>query len=297
MSSKADMSTAANEFEELCKHWALSGIGVEELKRAKQLIGERLVVKDICKQIESSPEEDHLEDQQFLERVGFAYEIVVIEGLDALSRPSGDNPLLRNQALLAASKAFDIRRLMPVSSELNERLFFVLKLSSLAYFGGRWSDLRRWYEDNENGFNLPEQDEAIWDSRLLCELFHCWCCLFRKNQRDCLQVVIESIARLREDQEEFEPKYLDSSGDTAPHHIAMRLVALYHWAKATEITALYLMEGGEIPFTELDQHFETAIKVAAAACDTQLEVVVRWLRAAARIMVTGSHGEQAESSI
>ena len=41
-------------------------------------------------------------------------------------------------------------------------------------------------------------------------------------------------------------------------------------------------------FTLLDKHFEAAIKAATASADAQHEVILRWLYAAARIMVSGS---------
>ncbi|MYA42510.1 MAG: DEAD/DEAH box helicase, partial [Gemmatimonadetes bacterium] len=64
---------------------------------------------------------------------------------------------------------------------------------------------------------------------------------------------------------------------------------LYNWAKATETLARYMLQGepGD-PFGMLDKHFEAGIKAAAASGDAQHEVVLRWLHATARIMVTNS---------
>ena len=75
----------------------------------------------------------------------------------------------------------------------------------------------------------------------------------------------------------------------ADRAIALRLAALYNWAKATETLASYMLQGqpGE-PFGTLDKHFEAGIKAAAASGDAQHEVVLRWLHATARIMVTNS---------
>ena len=42
------------------------------------------------------------------------------------------------------------------------------------------------------------------------------------------------------------------------------------------------------PFGVLDKHFESGIKAAAASGDAQHKVILRWLHATARIMVTNS---------
>ena len=71
--------------------------------------------------------------------------------------------------------------------------------------------------------------------------------------------------------------------------MAWRLAALYHWAKATEILADYMLQGQPSdPFGQIDKHFEGGIRSAAACGDVRHEVVMRWLHAAGRIMVTNS---------
>ena len=62
--------------------------------------------------------EERAEDEPFLERVALAYELAAIEGLDELSRPAGLNRELRDQAVAASFRAFDIRRLLPVTELL-----------------------------------------------------------------------------------------------------------------------------------------------------------------------------------
>jgi len=53
--------------------------------------------------------------------------------VDELSGPAGLNRELRDQAVAASFRAFDIRRLLPVPEETLDRLFFVLQLSAVAY--------------------------------------------------------------------------------------------------------------------------------------------------------------------
>ena len=151
------MSLSGGALEALNEHWAVSAIGAEELARASELINQRLARRAVGKQISFSFEENS-EDEPFLERVALAFELAAIEGLDELSRPSGEQQQLRNPAVAASFRAFDVRRLLPVPAETHDRLFFVLQLSAAAYCGDRWSDLRRWYrEQRERGVEGAER--------------------------------------------------------------------------------------------------------------------------------------------
>ncbi len=282
------MSLSAEAFAALADHWAVSAVGTEALEQADRLINERLADRAVGKQIAFSFAVNE-EDIPFLERIALAYEMAAIEGLDELSRPSGENRALRDQAESASYKAFDIRRLMPVPAETSDRLLFVLQLSALSYCGDRWSDLRRWYKDNEPALAAPSVASVSWDLRLLYRLFDCWVRLFRKNGWDDLDRIREIIAGLRDDQKTFEADRLNNGSQAADRAIALRLAALYHWAKATEILTGYMIQGQpDSPFSEIDKHFDAALKAAVGSGDTQHEVVLRWLHATARIMITNS---------
>ena len=282
------MSLSGRALEALDAHWAVSAIGAEELARAGELVNQRLARRAVGKQISFSFEEDS-EDEPFLERVALAFELAAIEGLDELSRPAGEREQLRDQAVAASFRAFDVRRLLPVPAETHDRLFFVLQLSAAAYCGDRWSDLRRWYREQGEALRAPSVADAEWDRRLLYRLFACWVRLFRKDGWDDLDRIREIIAGLRDDQKVHEERRLQNGSEAVDRAIALRLAALYNWAKATETLARYMLQGepGD-PFGTLDKHFEAGIRAAAASGDAQHEVVLRWLHATARVMVTNS---------
>lgn len=282
------MSLSTQALEALRSHWAVSAIGADDLKRADRLVSEHLAERAVGAQIafSFSASEDH---HALLERVALAFEMAAIEGLEELSRPSGENMKLRDQATAASFRAFGIRSLQPVPDERHERLFFVLQLSAVAYCGDRWSDLRRWYKENEKTLKAPSVAGIQWDRRLLYRLFHCWVRLFRKRGWDDLDQIRETIAGLREDQGRFEKDRLQNGSPAEGRAMALRLAALYHWAKSTEILALYILQGQPAnPFGSLDKHFDGAIRAATASGDAQHEVILRWLHATARIMVTNS---------
>ena len=289
------MSFLATGSDPLPLHWAVSVIDPKDLERADSLARERLAKRAVGQQI-AFDFVHRASDDSLLERVALAYEIAVIEGLEELSRPSGANDVLRSQAVAAASKAFDIRRLLPVPESTHDRLFFVLQFSALAYCGDRWSDLRRWYKENSDQLDAPSVANVSWDQRILYRLFDCWVRLFRKRNWDDLDRIREIIAGLREDQEHFEGQSLQNESQAADRAMALRLAALYHWAKGTEILAIYMVQGQPVdPFSQIDKHFESAVNAATASGDAQHEVVLRWLHAAGRIMVTNSLWRAARS--
>jgi len=282
------MTISATAFEALKSHWALSAISEDERAHASELANEQLAIRAVGRQIDFAFEETD-SDETLLERVALAYEMAAIEGLDALSRPAGGDNALRDQATAASHRAFDIRRLADIPERAEERIFHVLQLSALAYCGDRWSDLRRWFNENTSAIAVPTVADAPWDRRLLYRLFECWVRLFRKDGWDDLDRIREIIAGLREDQKAHEAARLDNGSAAEDRAIALRLIALYHWARATEVLAEYMLQGqSQTVFGDLDKHFESGIKAATASGDAQNEVVLRWLHGAGRIMVTNS---------
>jgi superfamily II DNA/RNA helicase len=282
------MTVSLPSLDRLGDHWAVSAIEAKQRQRALDLVSERLAKAALGRQIAFSFDEKQ-EDDQLLERVALAYELAAIEGLDALSRATGGDAAMREQCSAAAFRAFDIKRLLPTPGATNERVMFVLQLSALAYCGDRWSDLRRWYQENAPALKPPSIADSKWDERLLYRIFDCWVRLFRKDGWNDLHGVHEIIAGLREDQKLMEEERLRNGSEAADRAIALRLVALYHWARGTEALAEYMMQGGSAGiFSLLDKNFEAAIKAATASADAQHEVILRWLHAAARMMITSS---------
>ena len=282
------MSLSKEALDALKNHWAVSAIKQDELDQVDGLVNEKLAQEAVGKQITFLFSERESQDT-LLDRVALAFEIAAIEGLEELIRPAGENAELRDQATAASFRVFDIRRLQAVPTEVHDRLFFVLHLSAVAYCGDRWSDLRRWYVENEGAIRVPGFSEVSWDLRLLYRLFDCWIRLFQKSGWEDVDHIQKIIAELREDQKYFEKDRLQNGSPVEDRAMALRLIALYHWAKATEIIADYMLQGQPAsPFGLLDKHFEEAIRVATGSGDVQHEMILRWLYATARIMVTNS---------
>jgi replicative superfamily II helicase len=269
-------------------HWAVAAIPADARQQAAELAQTSLVQKAVGRQLHL-PMTDSAHAEDLLKRVALAYEMAAIEGLPAFLNQLPEQDDLRLQCVAGAWRAFEFRRLMPVAAATEERIFQVLHVASLAYCGDRWSDIRRWFTENKAAIAVPSVANQPWHLRLLYRLFDCWVRLLRKNGWDDLDQIREIIAGLREDQREYEKSSLDSGSNAQDRAMALRLIGLYHWAKATEVLARYVLQGEPRGVhAVLDKHFEAATDAATVCGDAALEVLMRWLHASSRQMVAGS---------
>ncbi len=282
------MNLRQEALERLESHWAVAAIPADARQQAAELAQTSLVQKAVGRQLHL-PMTDSAHAEDLLKRVALAYEMAAIEGLPAFLNQLPEQDDLRLQCVAGAWRAFEFRRLMPVAAATEERIFQVLHVASLAYCGDRWSDIRRWFTENKAAIAVPSVANQPWHLRLLYRLFDCWVRLLRKNGWDDLDQIREIIAGLREDQREYEKSSLDSGFNAQDRAMALRLIGLYHWAKATEVLARYVLQGEPRGVhAVLDKHFEAATDAASVGGDAALEVLMRWLHASSRQMVAGS---------
>lgn len=283
------MNFTRADMEKLSDNWAVSVFGAAERDRAFEVANARLVSAAVSGQMTLDFFE-RPDDTDLLDRLATAYEFAAIEGLGALlSSPIKEQDKeLQRQAQAAASRAFDLRRAIEPPPG-DDRLFHFLRLAALAYCGDRWPDLRRWMQDNRAAIEAQVEEGATWDRRVLQRLYDCWLRLFRKSGWHDLNEVTAIVGALRRDQLSFENDLLDDLPEANAPAVAMRLVALYHWAKASEQLATYMLQGEPADvLDELDHHFEAGRSAAAASGDVPLDIILRWLHAAARRMAAGS---------
>ncbi len=288
--ARTDMVLTEDALNSVDQHWAVKAVGDEQLARSLEVAKIRMMRFAVGHQMMIVFDET-AKDSELVERAAMAYEIAAIEGLDALLHPTGDEVRvqLRLQAQAGAFRAYTLRRIMPIPSGAENRIFHILHLAALAYCGDQWTDLRRWLKDHEQDTKPPSVVDASWDRRILYRLYDCWVRLLRKQGWDDLDAIHEIIAGLRKDQEQYESAALASQDNSIAQTTALRLISLYHWAKATELLAVYTLQGQPPAVdAELDKHFEAGLKAAAATQDAALEVILRWLHVTSRRMVAGS---------
>ncbi len=279
------MSLSATAFDRLTAHWVIKAVPQGNLQRSDEIANYRLARRAGGGQIDLDFEES-ADDSDVLGRVSLAYQVAATLGLDALTGKSSDDDSQREIAVAACHRAFGLLRVMPCPETNLKRLLHVLEVSALACCGERWSDLRRWYRENDEILRVPEVDGEDWDRRLLYRIFGCWIRLFRRDGWSELHAIQQVIAGLREEQQEHESKLVATAEKDGNRAVAFHLVALYHWAKATELLSVYLTQGDPPEIErELDRHFEPGVVAAEATRDMRLATVLHWLHAAAKVIV------------
>ncbi len=283
------MTLTLHDLKNIDQHWAVQAIPSEIQDRVFEAADERLI-RAALDQVLHNTYLSEVTDKE-IENVATAYEMAAIEGLSAVLRSSTgeENVKLKNQAQAGAYRAFGLYRVLPIPTDTDYRIFNVLHLAGLAYCGERWTDLKRWFSDFPKAIAIPPVDDVQWDKRLLYRLFDCWIRLLRKSDWDDLGKVSEIVLGLRNDQSRFESLLVEEQSGAAGKATALQLIALYHFAKATERLAVYMLQGEPAAIdSELDQHFEAAVKAAKSSRDVQLEMVLNWLHLASRKMAEGS---------
>ncbi|MCR4442855.1 MAG: DEAD/DEAH box helicase [Peptococcaceae bacterium] len=272
----------------ISSHWALEAFGPERLLQAEEL-AERILVSDSVGSLLNYQVNLTTEENRLLEKAVQALEMAAIEYWPQLIRPSQENAEQRRAAEACCSAAFAIKRALPLPEKTEPRLFHILHLVALAYVGQRWADARRWVAEHPVSIKTPSVEDVTWEQRVLYRLFEGWMCLIRKNGWDDVHRAAQIITGLRREQLAYEERFLYSLPAEQRPLAGWTLVALYHWAAATELLSTYLLQGvpGGIE-TQLDSHFEKACDAARSARDAELEIILRWLHAASRQMVDGS---------
>lgn len=174
------MTLSQEHLLQVDQHWAVQSIGAERRDKAMEMAERRLVDVALGNLLEHAATEF---DSDLLEQVATAYELAAIEGIGALLHPvaNQDNKNIRELAQAGAFRAFGLYRVLPVPSDNEARLFHVLHVSGLAYCADRWTDLRRWFEEQNSTVAVPSVAGVTWDKRLLYRIFDCWLRLLRKT--------------------------------------------------------------------------------------------------------------------
>lgn len=282
------MNITQQSLEKLKAHWAIQAIGKDKVEEAFDLADKLIVNNAVGEQIKFNFSFTSA-NYDFLERIAMAYELVAIEGIDVLLSPTSEDSQSREQCIAAAHQTFEFSRLLPIPECNEKKIFHILHLSALAYCGQRNVDLYRWLNENEDKLNIQSERNSDWDIKILHNLFHCWIRLFRHKDWQSVNEINTIVNQLREEQKIYETDFFARSDNAANRAKAFRLISLYHWAKATEIQAGYMLQGEPIAVAQLlDKHFESAIDAAIGSTDAQLEILLRWLQAAARQMAESS---------
>lgn len=275
------------DLDRLETHWAVSAIP----QKTREICFDTIRKKQVCNAIGNSIEFSCLAGDDFeeqLSKVAMAYEIPAIENITNFANYA-DQSCDRSLFMAASWRCFDLYSSMDLQEEFNKKVFQALRISSMAYCGDRWNDLKKWYIDNReiilDGSNDNVEDD--WSNKLLKTIYRCWMRLFVKRDWEDLSKIASEIILLRQLQNDYEKQYLDDVEDS--QYGALLLISFYHLAKATELLATYMMQGEPIAIhSQLNKHFDRAIESAMCTSDIELETILRWLSCSSLQMVENS---------
>jgi hypothetical protein len=273
------------DLDRLEQHWAVAAIPkyVRDncFREIKKITAQKSVGQQIGFNFFIS---NQLENQ--IRRIAGAYEMAAIENIGSVINHT-DTTLDRDLFIAASWKAYELYRSIKIPDNYPQKIFFVLRISSIACCSERWNDLRCWYAENNDVIMRNEyipQDQE-WDMYLLISLYKCWVLLFTKKDWTAMNEIQSHIIRLREQQSIFEKPFLESQGNFKKS-AALRLISMYHWAKCTELLSLYVIQGEPLNITtQLDKHFEAAIESASLCGNPELEIILNWLHCTSRQMI------------
>lgn len=189
-----------------------------------------------------------------------------------------------------AADAFKLLRVLPLPEDPIKASYQLLRMSSLAVLGDRGSDASRLLKQLEWPV-LPFNSDD-WGKRTWSTITDIWLRLIRKKGWEDRDLVLQRVADLRSQQEQYEKSYLDNAGSAYAKTAALELIGLYHLAKAAEIMALFITDGvveGNYQIRQLlETHFDRALAVCEHARMIELEPITRLLSASAIQMVENS---------
>lgn len=186
-------------------------------------------------------------------------------------------------------KAFQVHRVLLLPPERREAALQVLRIACFGVLGDRGTDAAQ-YISNTDLPQVQSVNPEDWGDRVFYTIIVIWLLLIRKNGWKDLTEVQNLVKTLREQQSEYEERYLKEN-DPGPS-IAFRLIALYHLSKAAEHLAKFLTQGeidGDYqPRQRLQAQFDRARSASRKGNDPDVEPLCGLLEHTAYQMVRNS---------
>ena len=255
--------------------WIVDALGAETVLRASEEAGRRRLRDALGLDTHDGLDHDRL---RF---VANTLELRVVVLLD------GEN---RDDLRAAAADAFQVARVLPRAAEPLEAAECLVRLGCLGVLGDRGADVKRLLSSG----GLPVLPVAAddWGQRVWATTLDVWLRLFRKDGWSDLDAVQQGVVRLRSEQTDHEPVFLQAAERRKDAGPAWELVIAYHLAKAAEVLGAYQGQGavdGHYDIRQqLDAQFDRAVNAAGKGGLLELENLSRLLAPAARVLADNS---------
>jgi len=260
-------------------HWLLDSVDasrIEALKQAERI----LVYRELLRKTTDV-------DFGLIQRTAEALEMAT---LDLILERFEEDEEKSNALKQCAADAFRLYRILPGNDSPIADGIQLLRMSALAVLGDMGSDAARLLHEIDWP-QLPVES-SDWHDRTWAVILEVWLRLIRKQGWTDRDAVLESIAALRNAQQEFEEQHLKEKGGIAAKFTALELIGLYHLAKAAEIFAHFITDGvvdGNYQIHQLlETHFDRVLVVCKTTQMLELEPLTRLLSACASQMVENS---------
>lgn len=122
---------------------------------------------------------------------------------------------------------------------------------------------------------IPEK----WNERILYTIFKSLYFLVVKNSWKDIEKAVESINKLREEQEIFEANFLNRAREDSQPYGSAEIVSLYHFAKSIELLGTFLIEGNPADIeNKMEYHFRIAFEFAELSQNISLVLLYKYFK-------------------
>ena len=259
-------------------HWIIDELPNDILKRVEELINEKKFENKLFGKQDLTQEE-----RELLEKILEIYELAIIDLWDKEEK--------KNEFSTLSKKCFDVLQIFPIPREDISKIKHILKLVAYSYLGEKWEDGRRFLIEEENAWRIETSDENMWDERLFKKTYMAILYLVRKNSWEDLTNVVNLINELRDEQKNYEEKYLNSVDTEFKKGAALELASFYHFAKSIEILGKFMLEGepsSDRVVSEIDYHLNKGIKFCDLSGNFEFSLILRLMLAMFKKMIFNS---------
>lgn len=183
------------------------------------------------------------------------------------------------------STYFDIAGQLPANLENEYYIYEQFKLIAFGYLGEHWHFVRQYLKVNRTVIDQLENGDD-WNKRILTLCFRALVSLVKKDSWREVNQAVHFINQLREEQSNFESRFLSQVNEESRPYGAAELVSLYHFAKSIEVLGQYLIEGRPVePETQLQYHLNLSGEFAEKSGNISLVMLYQLFEALAVKMV------------
>lgn len=259
-------------------HWIISELPEDIRSKADEIINKRKIENKLFTKSTLVHEEKEL-----LEKVLEIYELAIIDLWDKEEK--------KNEFSFLNKKCFDIIQVFPLPQDDIPKIKHVLKLIGYSYLGEKWEDGKRFLIEEKNAWSVSIDDKTTWDERLFKKTYLAILYLVKKNSWEDLRNAIDLINSLRDEQKDYEERYLESIDIEFKKGAAIELASFYHFAKSIEILGEFMLEGepsSDKVISELEYHLNKGVYFCDFSGNFEFSLILRLMLAMFKKMVFNS---------